>query len=41
MISFIDNYNKYAVLELEDQRKNIKLKNREVLEEARRKAMQA
>ena len=32
-----DNYNKYAILELEDQRKNIKIKHREALEEIKRK----
>lgn len=32
-----DNYNKFAVLELEDQRKAIKTKHREALEEIRRK----
>lgn len=32
-----DNYNKFAVLELEDQRKNIKTKHREALDEIRRK----
>lgn len=34
---YIDNYNKFAVLELEDQRKAIKTKHREALEEIRRK----
>jgi predicted RNase H-like nuclease (RuvC/YqgF family) len=32
-----DNYNKFAVLELEDQRKAIKTKHREALDEIRRK----
>lgn len=32
-----DNYNKYANLELEDQRKAIKVKHREALEEVKRK----
>jgi hypothetical protein len=35
-----DNYNKFAVLELEDQRKAIKVKHREALEEIRKKQMQ-
>lgn len=38
---YIDNYNKFAVLELEDQRKAIKTKHREALEEIRRKQAQA
>ena len=32
-----DNYNKFAVIEIEDQRKAIKTKHREALEEIRRK----
>ena len=32
-----DSYNKFAILELEDQRKNIKTKHREALDELRRK----
>lgn len=32
-----DNYNKFAILELEDQRKAIKVQQREKLEEAKRK----
>jgi len=32
-----DNYNKFAILELEDQRKAIKTKHREALEEVKRK----
>ncbi len=36
-----DNYNKLAVIELEDQRKAIKTKHREALEEIRRKQAQA
>ena len=32
-----DNYNKFAILELEDQRKAIKVKHREALEEVKRK----
>jgi len=32
-----DNYNKFAVIELEDQRKAIKTKHRDALEEIRRK----
>lgn len=32
-----DNYNKYAMLELEDQRKAIKTKHRDALEELKRK----
>lgn len=34
-----DNYNKFAVLELEDQRKAIKIKHREALEEIRKKQL--
>jgi hypothetical protein len=36
-----DNYNKFAVLELEDQRKAIKTKHREALDEIRRRQMLA
>lgn len=36
-----DNYNKYAQLELEDQRKLIKTKHRDALEEIKRKQMLA
>ena len=36
-----DNYNRLAALELEDQRKAIKTKHREALEEIRRKQAQA
>lgn len=36
-----DNYNRIAALELEDQRKAIKTKHREALEEIRRKQAQA
>lgn len=36
-----DNYNKYAQLELEDQRKLIKTKHRDALEEIKRKALLA
>ncbi len=36
-----DNYNKYAMLEMEDQRKAIKNKHREALEEIRRKQLLA
>ena len=32
-----DSYNKFAIIELEDQRKNIKTKHREALDELRRK----
>jgi hypothetical protein len=34
-----DNYNKFAHLELEDQRKAIKIKHREALEEIKRKQL--
>lgn len=36
-----DNYNKYAQLELEDQRKLIKTKHRDALEEIKRKQLLA
>lgn len=36
-----DNYNKFAVLELEDQRKDIKAKHRSALDEIKRKQAQA
>ena len=32
-----DNYNKFAILELDDQRKAIKTKHKEVLDEVKRK----
>lgn len=38
---FLDNYNKLAVLELEDQRKAIKTKHREALDEIKRKQILA
>lgn len=36
-----DNYNKYAILELEDQRKAIKNKHKEALEDLKKKQAQA
>jgi len=32
-----DNYNKFAMLELEDQRKSVKTKHKDALEEIKRK----
>jgi hypothetical protein len=37
LVTILDNYNRLAVLELEDQRSKIKTKHREALEEIRRK----
>lgn len=32
-----DNYNKFAILELEDQRKSIKVKHREALDDLKKR----